>query len=294
MKKLLFFHVFWRSSSSWRLAKSFQRLSLLFMVLLLCGFAQAQETTITGTVSDADGLPLPGVTVMEKGTNNGTQTDFDGYYSLNVGSAQSVLVFSYVGMKTFEEVVGDRSSIDVGLQEDVAALDEVVVVGYGTQVRSKVAGAVDQINEQAFEGRSSANVAQSLQGKSPGLVIQQRNSEPGAGLNINIRGISTLGNNNPLIVIDGIVGGDINSLNPADIESISVLKDAGMLIKGMASIFTYGFDAATKNFKDQDCQYISLCDYNTLLPQAIAQQYIEEADLSILKEWRANPSNWKK
>ena len=197
------------------------------MVLLLCGFAQAQETTITGTVSDADGLPLPGVTVMEKGTNNGTQTDFDGYYSLNVGSAQSVLVFSYVGMKTFEEVVGDRSSIDVGLQEDVAALDEVVVVGYGTQVRSKVAGAVDQINEQAFEGRSSANVAQSLQGKSPGLVIQQRNSEPGAGLNINIRGISTLGNNNPLIVIDGIVGGDINSLNPADIESISVLKDAG-------------------------------------------------------------------
>ncbi|MAZ26556.1 MAG: SusC/RagA family TonB-linked outer membrane protein [Cytophagaceae bacterium] len=227
MKKLLFFHVFWRSSSSWRLAKSFQRLSLLFMVLLLCGFAQAQETTITGTVSDADGLPLPGVTVMEKGTNNGTQTDFDGYYSLNVGSAQSVLVFSYVGMKTFEEVVGDRSSIDVGLQEDVAALDEVVVVGYGTQVRSKVAGAVDQINEQAFEGRSSANVAQSLQGKSPGLVIQQRNSEPGAGLNINIRGISTLGNNNPLIVIDGIVGGDINSLNPADIESISVLKDAG-------------------------------------------------------------------
>ncbi|MFD2826767.1 SusC/RagA family TonB-linked outer membrane protein [Leeuwenhoekiella polynyae] len=226
MKKQLFYQIFWQKRVALQLlTKSFNWIFLVF--LFLNTVAQAQEITVSGMVSDSNGLPLPGVTVIEKGVNNGVQTDFDGNYSLTVASAESVLVFSYVGMKTIEEVVGARNSIDVSLTDDVAALDEVVVVGYGTQVRSKVAGAVDQVSAQDFEGRSSANVTQSLQGKSPGLVIQQRNSEPGAGLNINIRGISTLGNNSPLIVIDGIVGGDLNSLNPSDIESVSVLKDAG-------------------------------------------------------------------
>jgi len=226
MKKQLFYQIFWQKRVARQLlTKSFNWIFLVF--LFLNTVAQAQEITVSGMVSDSNGLPLPGVTVIEKGVNNGVQTDFDGNYSLTVASAESVLVFSYVGMKTIEEVVGARNSIDVSLTDDVAALDEVVVVGYGTQVRSKVAGAVDQVSAQDFEGRSSANVTQSLQGKSPGLVIQQRNSEPGAGLNINIRGISTLGNNSPLIVIDGIVGGDLNSLNPSDIESVSVLKDAG-------------------------------------------------------------------
>ncbi|RXG25874.1 SusC/RagA family TonB-linked outer membrane protein [Leeuwenhoekiella marinoflava] len=226
MKKQLFYQIFGQKRVARQLlTKSFNWIFLVF--LFLNTVAQAQEITVSGMVSDSNGLPLPGVTVIEKGVNNGVQTDFDGNYSLTVASAESVLVFSYVGMKTIEEVVGARNSIDVSLTDDVAALDEVVVVGYGTQVRSKVAGAVDQVSAQDFEGRSSANVTQSLQGKSPGLVIQQRNSEPGAGLNINIRGISTLGNNSPLIVIDGIVGGDLNSLNPSDIESVSVLKDAG-------------------------------------------------------------------
>tara|TARA_R110002020_G_scaffold475803_1_gene712507 strand:+ start:7695 stop:10796 length:3102 start_codon:yes stop_codon:yes gene_type:complete len=226
MKKQLFYQIFWQKRVARQLStKSFNW--IFFVFLFLNTAAQAQEITVSGMVSDSNGLPLPGVTVIEKGVNNGVQTDFDGKYSLTIASAESVLVFSYVGMKTIEKVVGARNSIDVSLTDDVAALDEVVVVGYGTQVRSKVAGAVDQVSAQDFEGRSSANVTQSLQGKSPGLVIQQRNSEPGAGLNINIRGISTLGNNSPLIVIDGIVGGDINSLNPSDIESVSVLKDAG-------------------------------------------------------------------
>lgn len=226
MKKQLFYQIFWQKRVARQLlTKSFNWIFLVF--IFLNAAAQAQGITVSGMVSDSNGLPLPGVTVIEKGVNNGVQTDFDGNYLLTVASAESVLVFSYVGMKTIEEVVGARNSIDVSLTDDVAALDEVVVVGYGTQVRSKVAGAVDQVSAQDFEGRSSANVTQSLQGKSPGLVIQQRNSEPGAGLNINIRGISTLGNNSPLIVIDGIVGGDLNSLNPSDIESVSVLKDAG-------------------------------------------------------------------
>lgn len=109
----------------------------------------------------------------------------------------------------------------------VANIEEVVVIGYGTQKRSKVIGAVDQINSDEFKGRANVNTTQALQGKAANLTVQQRNNEPGAGLNINIRGISTLGNNSPLIVIDGIVGGDINAINPSDIDNISVLKDAG-------------------------------------------------------------------
>ncbi len=206
---------------------SFNKLLLLSFLMLFLQYSYAQEKTITGVVTDANAAPIPGITVLEKGTSNGTQTDFDGNYSLTVAGPQSILVFSFVGMKTIELEVGAQSEIDIVMEDDVSSLDEVVVVGYGTQVRSRVAGAVDQISEEAFEGRSSTNVTQSLQGKAPGLIIQQRNSEPGAGLNINIRGISTLGSNSPLIVIDGIVGGDINSLNPSDIESVSVLKDAG-------------------------------------------------------------------
>ncbi len=109
----------------------------------------------------------------------------------------------------------------------VSDIEEVVIVAYGTQKRTKVVGAIDQVNSKAFEGRSSVNTTQALQGKAPNLTIQQSNNEPGAGLNINIRGVSTLGSNTPLIVIDGIVGGDINALNPADIDNVSVLKDAG-------------------------------------------------------------------
>ena len=228
MKKLLFYQNFWKAKTRKRLlATSINRFLLITLLFLTASNLTAQEKNVSGTVNDMDGNPLPGASVIELGTNNGTLSDFDGNYTLTVAGAESVLVFSYVGMKTVQETVGQRSIVNINFEDDVAALDEVVVVGYGTQVRSKVAGAVDQVSSQDFEGRSSANVTQSLQGKSPGLVIQQRNSEPGAGLNINIRGISTLGNNSPLIVIDGIIGGDINTLNPTDIESVSVLKDAG-------------------------------------------------------------------
>ena len=122
-------------------------------------------------------------------------------------------------MKTQEILVGDKSIINIVLEESAESLDEIVVVGYGTQKKAQVVGAIDQGGKDAFEGRPSANVTQALQGQSGSLTIQQRNSEPGAGININIRGISALGNNEPLVVIDGIVGGDINTLNPADIAA---------------------------------------------------------------------------
>ncbi|QEE50682.1 TonB-dependent receptor [Flavobacterium alkalisoli] len=204
--------------------------TLLTLSLLLLfsssAFAQTQ-VRVSGTVSDATGVTLPGVTVSEKGTTNAIQTDLDGNYSIEVSSSESVIVFSYIGMQTIEKKASEGPNITIVMQDSSTNLEEVVVIGYGTQKRGKVIGAVDQVNNEAFNGRAVVNTTQALQGKSPSLTIQQTNSEPGAPLNINIRGIGTLGNNSPLVVIDGIVGGDINSLNPADIESVSVLKDAG-------------------------------------------------------------------
>tara|TARA_R110002020_G_scaffold63170_1_gene168616 strand:+ start:7209 stop:10541 length:3333 start_codon:yes stop_codon:yes gene_type:complete len=186
------------------------------------------QAQVSGTVTDADGTPLPGANVVEKGTDNGVTADFDGNFTIGLSNENAVLSISYIGFATKELAVdGATADMSITLEESAAGLDEVIVVGYGTQLRSQVVGAVDQVSDEAFQGRASVNATQALQGKSPSLTIQQPNSEPGAPLNLNIRGVSTLGNNSPLIVIDGIVGGDINALNPADIESVSVLKDAG-------------------------------------------------------------------
>lgn len=186
-----------------------------------------QKTIVTGVVLDKSGMTVPGVTVSEKGTANATQTDFDGNFSLSVASPQSVIVFSFIGMQTIERKAGNGVKQSVVMQDSSTDLEEVVVIGYGTQKKAKLIGAVDQVNSKAFEDRPSVTTTLALQGRAPSLTIQQTNSEPGAGVNINIRGVSTLGSNAPLVVIDGIVGGDINALNPADIESVSVLKDAG-------------------------------------------------------------------
>ena len=189
----------------------------------------AQGLTIRGRVLDNYGTPLPGVTVLIKGTNIGTNTDTDGNYVLSVPAEHEngVVVFSFVGFVTEEMNIAGNTVIDLALTEDISVMSEVVVIGYGTQSRQSVTGAVDQVTPEQLNGRPVVNLTDALQGVSPNLIVQRPNSEPGAGINLNIRGISTLGNNSPLIVIDGIIGGDINSLNPSDIESISILKDAG-------------------------------------------------------------------
>ncbi len=185
-----------------------------------------EQARITGKVTDENGEPLPGATIVEKGTTNGTVSNADGNFSLTVSKGAIILV-SFVGYTPEEIIVGDQLEIDIQLVPDIFSLQEIVVVGYGTQRKSNVVGAVDQVGVEQLNGRPNVNVSQALQGVSPNLIVQQRNSEPGAGVNLNIRGISTLGNNSPLIVIDGIIGADINLLNPSDIENISVLKDAG-------------------------------------------------------------------
>jgi TonB-linked SusC/RagA family outer membrane protein len=241
--------------------------SILFFGGYVYSTAQNQNTQVTGVItSKSDNLSLPGVSVIDVSEpKNGVNADFDGRYSITLKNGSGTLRFTMLGYKPVEVKVNNRTTINVAMDLDVSTLEEVVVVGYGTQKKRKVTGAIDQVSSQAFEGRPSVNATQALQGKAPSLIIQQTNSEPGAALNINIRGISTLNNNGPLIVIDGIVGGDINALNPNDIDSVSVLKDAG-------SAAIYGSRAnngvvliTTKKGskgKPMSVQYSSLVGYN--------------------------------
>src|SRR5690606_14263277 len=170
---------------------------------------------------------LPGASVTIEGKSAfGTVTDLDGSYSIEAEPGD-VLVFTFVGYETQRVPVGTQSVINITMEISLSSLDEVIVVGYGTRKKLSLVGAVDQVGTEALAGRPVATMSQALQGVSANLIVQQRSSEPGAGVNLNIRGISTLGDNSPLVVIDGVIGGDINLLNPSDIESVSVLKDAG-------------------------------------------------------------------
>lgn len=201
-------------------------LSWLLLILFSASGLFAQQVSVRGQVRDENNNPVVGATVQLKNTTNATTTDADGNFVLNVPQLSGTLVFSYVGYIAQEQAL-NKDNFSVQLQPDAGSLNEVVVVGYGTQRKISVTGAVDKIGADAIEGKPVVNMSQALQGVSPNLIIQQTNFEPGQGLSINIRGLGTLGNNNPLVVIDGIVGGDLNLLNPNDVESISVLKDAG-------------------------------------------------------------------
>lgn len=181
---------------------------------------------VTGKVTNSTGEPLAGVSITVKGTNVGVSADGKGNYSIDV-PRNGTLVFSYVGFETKEIAVNGHAAIDVVLKTESANLNQVVVVGYGTQKRISVTGAVDQVTAEDIAGRPATNVLNALQGESPNLIIQQTNLSPGSPVNLNIRGLGTLGDNTPLIVIDGVIGGDINLINPNDIASVSILKDAG-------------------------------------------------------------------
>jgi len=204
-------------------------LRYLFIIFLI-GISlnsYAQSTRLQGSVVDEKNLPMPGVSIKVKGSTQGIITGDDGKYVLNATSSTGVLEFSFLGYTTQEKSFNGAQTIDMKMVPTQNDLNEVVVVGYGTQRRASVVGAVDQITSAAIEGKPAPNLITALQGVSPNLTIQQRSNEPGQPLNINIRGVSTMGDNSPLVVIDGLVGGDINLLNPNDVESISVLKDAG-------------------------------------------------------------------
>ncbi len=200
--------------------------------------ADLQQIQVSGTVLDGGGNPLPGVNVVVKNTTIGTTTDVNGKFSLTVPDRNAVLVASFIGFVTKEETVGTRSVIDFTLASEELALDEVVVVGYGTQKKVNVIGSVTTISTEEITAAPTNTVSQSLGGRMPGLVVQQTTGEPGRDdATLQIRGIATLENTNTnntavLIVVDGIPGRDMNSIEPGDIESISVLKDASAGIYG--------------------------------------------------------------
>jgi TonB-dependent starch-binding outer membrane protein SusC len=199
---------------------------LTVLLILVTTMAWSQSRTVTGKVTSAeDNTGLPGVNVVEKGTNNGTVTDVDGNYSLNVGD-NATLVFSFVGFTSQEIVVGTQSSINVNLASDVTSLDEVVVVGYGTQEKKEITSAVASVKAEDFNKGIVNDPAQLLQGKVAGLNITRPGGDPNGGFNIRLRGITTFGANaEPLIVIDGVIGGSLSTVDPNDIASMDVLKD---------------------------------------------------------------------
>ncbi|MDX1719262.1 MAG: SusC/RagA family TonB-linked outer membrane protein, partial [Salegentibacter mishustinae] len=210
---------------------------ILVLILFCIGTfsLQAQNFSVSGTVDEADtGLPLPGVNIILKNTTNGVVTDFDGNYTINNIAAGDVLVFSYVGFLPQEITVGEnQTEINVSLKTDSAALDEVVVIGYGTQQKKDITGAVSVVSNETIEQLNPIKVEQALQGTAAGVNVTPSSGAPGAGININIRGIASNSENGPLVLIDGYQG-DLNTINPNDIESISILKDAQAAIYGIA------------------------------------------------------------
>ncbi len=186
-----------------------------------------REHTVTGTVKDENGEGLPGVSIMIKDTQRGTTTDTNGAFSIEIPNDNAVLIFSFVGYLNQEIVAGNRSSLNVSMQVDQKALEEVVVVGYGTQRRSDLTGSVSSVSGKDLQRIAVPRMDQALQGQTPGVQITNVQSNPGGEVSIRIRGQNSIsGSNDPLIVIDGILGGDLRMISPQDIESLEVLKDA--------------------------------------------------------------------
>lgn len=202
-------------------------LFIAFILFLVVHSVNAQGKTVNGVVVDSQGQPIPGVNILEKGTTNSGSTDFDGKFTMKVQDSKSIMIFSFVGFKTKETDAGQGTSLKVVLVESGTALDEVVVVGYGTQKKKDLTGAIASANLKQFEDSPNTNILQSLQGSLPGVTIGQT-ATAGTDPTIVIRGKSTLGGNTGvLIVLDGaIYRGAFTDLNPTDIQSVDVLKDA--------------------------------------------------------------------
>lgn len=206
---------------------------LKILTLFFVAFASAQNIDVSGNVQDNTGFPIPGVNVIVKNTSKGAVTDFDGNFALSGVEIGSTLSVSYIGYVTKEVVVADGSKLTIQLEEDLAQLDEVVVVGYGTQKKKEVTGAVSVIDSKAIEKLNPQRVEQALQGQIAGVNVTSSSGAPGSASNIRIRGVTTNGDNAPLILVDGNVITDLSVINPNDIKSMNVLKDATAGIYGV-------------------------------------------------------------
>jgi len=193
---------------------------------------------ITGKVTDASGNTMPGVSVVVKGTTTGTTTDADGKYILGNVPDNSTLVFSFVGMKSKEVLIAGKTDINVVLEDETIGLEEVIAIGYGTVKKTDLTGAVGTVKGELISERQTTQLSQALQGATSGVMVTRSNNAPGATATIRIRGVTTIGDSNPLIIVDGVPVDNINDINPNDVQDMSVLKDA-------ASASIYGSRAAS-------------------------------------------------
>jgi TonB-dependent SusC/RagA subfamily outer membrane receptor len=214
-----------------------KKILIVLFVVLHCSIVFAQNRSISGTVTDNTGSPMPGVTVVVKGTTSGTVTDTNGKFGLNAPEANQILLFSFVGFESQEIDISGKSSIDIQMKASTIGLEEVVAVGYGTQKKVNLSGSVESLKGENLAKRNTVMTSQALQGMAAGVTVTSTSGKPGKeNTTIRIRGIGTVNDNNPLVLIDGVAS-SIDAVDPNDIESMSVLKDA-------ASSSIYGSRAA--------------------------------------------------
>ena len=209
-------------------------ITFLFIFLLSgMSIAFAQNITVKGTVSDKTGAPLPGVTVKIKGTQFGTVTDVNGAYTIKA-PGDATITFSFIGYNNRDEAVANRSTVNVTLSDNTTGLNEVVVIGYGTQKKATVTGAIASVSAADLKDQQITRVDDALEGRAAGVLVTQSSGSPGSAPSIIIRGQNSLTNSSPLYVVDGQIwdNGGYDAINPNDIESIQVLKDASAAIYG--------------------------------------------------------------
>ena len=272
-------------------------ISLAFVFgAILCSTAQAQSLSVSGRIVDETNQPVIGAGILEKGSNNGTVSDLDGQFTI-MTKADATLVFSSLGYDSQEVAVNGRSVINVVLSSNTEFLDDVVVIGYGVQKKKLITGSTIQVKGDDLVKLNNTSALGALQSSTPGVSIIANTGQPGDGYNVNIRGMGTIGSYKPLYVIDGVAGGDISDLNPSDIESIDILKDA-------ASAAIYGARAAngvilvtTKQGKEGNIQ-VSYDGYvgwqnSPVIPEVLnAKQYIEVINLG-QKNSGLTPTNFQ-
>ncbi|AMQ55747.1 SusC/RagA family TonB-linked outer membrane protein [Algoriphagus sanaruensis] len=260
--------------------------SLMLAMVLMIGtivVANAQNRSISGTVLDATlGDPVPGATVLIKGTTRGTATDLDGKFTLPLQAGDQVLVISFVGYLTQEVEIGNQSTITVSLQEDVQSLQEAVVIGYGSQDKKEITSAVVGVKPDDFNRGNVSNPTQLLQGKVAGLSITRPGGNPNNGFNIRLRGLSTFGaNSSPLIVLDGVIGASLENVDPNDIQSIDVLKDgSAAAIYGARGSSGVILITTTKQGKKEGTTNVTINSFATmdqatnLIPVLSAEEFV--------------------
>lgn len=284
-----------------------KRILILFLYSLFYVNGFAQDVTISGVItSSEDGQPLPGVTVVLKGTTNGTITSIDGVYRLGVPQ-NGTLLYSFIGMKPQEIVLDGQTELNVVMEPETTGLDEVVIIGYGTQKKKDVTGAVSIVNSETIDKIKPMKVEQALQGTMAGVNVTAQSGAPGAGLDIRIRGISTNGDASPVAIIDGYQG-DLNTISPSDIETITVLKDAQAAIYGTVGAngiilvttksgkknqntkvsvnSSVGFQQTSKTLQVLDAREYAILLNESYAASGKALPYENTADLGVGTDWQ--------